>query len=197
MAKAGLLTEALPITKSDLDRLRNGLEADGQYLWQLYAIIAFSTGLRVKDILSLTWKDIEKQNQIFKKESKTKKIRELSFSAKIHTSIWNLYEKLDKPDKNQLIFKSPQSDGAYTSRHINRIFQKAAVKYRLTISSKDFRTHSFRKGFGTHHYQNATDKEAMLHELMKTYQHSSPAITFSYIGITRQNIRNLYLSIEL
>ncbi len=197
MAQAGVLTEAHPITKPDLDRLLTGLEDDKEYIWKLYAVIAFSTGLRTKDVLSFRWVEILGKAEVYKKESKTKKVRLLTFSQKTQDTIKEIYEEVGKPDENQLIFKSPQTNKAYTSRHINRIFQQAAVQYQLSISPHDFKTHSFRKGWGTFNYENATDKSAMLNELCYAYGHSSPAITLCYIGITRKSIQNLYLSIEL
>lgn len=51
------------------------LHKDRQYLWELYARLAFCTALRVSDVLSLAWADILHKGSLIKIEKKTGKVR--------------------------------------------------------------------------------------------------------------------------
>jgi integrase len=54
-------------------------------------------------------------------------------------------------------------------------------------------THTLRKTFGYHHYQQFHDV-AILQYLLN---HSSPSITLRYIGITQDNVENTLQQFEL
>ena len=62
----------------------------------------------------------------------------------------------------------------------NRIIKRASSKLGL----EEIGTHTMRKSFGYHHYQQYKDV-ALLQEI---YNHSSPSITLKYIGINQDNI---------
>ena len=54
-------------------------------------------------------------------------------------------------------------------------------------------THTLRKTFGYHAYKNGYDIEI----IQKLFNHSSPSITLRYIGITQDNLDDVYLSLDL
>ena len=54
-------------------------------------------------------------------------------------------------------------------------------------------THTLRKTFGYHAYQQGTDVTL----LQKVFNHSAPSITLRYIGITQDDIDNVYLNLNL
>ncbi len=54
-------------------------------------------------------------------------------------------------------------------------------------------THTLRKTFGYHAYKMGMD----LSVIQKLLNHASPSITLSYIGITRDDLDNVYLSLNL
>ena len=53
--------------------------------------------------------------------------------------------------------------------------------------------HTLRKTFGYWAYKQGID----IILLMKIFNHSSPSITLRYIGITQEDINNVYISLNL
>jgi len=54
-------------------------------------------------------------------------------------------------------------------------------------------THTLRKTFGYHAYNNGYD----IAIIQKLFNHSSPSTTLRYIGITQDEMDNVYLSLDL
>ena len=57
-------------------------------------------------------------------------------------------------------------------------------------------SHSLRKTFGYWAYQNAKDKTARVQLLQKIFNHSSPLVTLTYIGITYEEIEEVFNSLD-
>ena len=64
--------------------------------------------------------------------------------------------------------------------------QEAGIKYKIG-------THTLRKTFGYHHYQQFKDVVI----LQKIFNHSSPSITLRYIGIEQDEIFESYQNFVL
>lgn len=54
-------------------------------------------------------------------------------------------------------------------------------------------THTLRKTFAYHAYKQGTD----ITRIQKLLNHSAPSVTLAYIGITREELDNVYLSLNL
>ena len=106
MAKKNQLTKSDYLPMEEYKKLLRLLHKDRQYLWELYARLAFCTALRVSDILSLAWADILHKGSLTKIEKKTGKVRKIPFNLSIQTRIEELYILLKRPNPNELIFKS-------------------------------------------------------------------------------------------
>ena len=87
MAKKNQLTKSDYLPMEDYKKLLYLLHKDRQYLWELYARLAFCTALRVSDILPLTWSDILHKGSLTKSEKKTGKVRKIPFNLNIQTRI--------------------------------------------------------------------------------------------------------------
>lgn len=51
-------------------------------------------------------------------------------------------------------------------------------------------SHSLRKTFGYHAYSNGRGVD--IHTLQKLFNHSSAEVTLAYIGITKEDVANVY-----
>ena len=54
-------------------------------------------------------------------------------------------------------------------------------------------THTLRKTFGYHAYKQGVSLEI----IQKLLNHSAPSVTLRYIGITKEELDNVYISINL
>lgn len=145
-------------------------------------LIGINTGLRVSDILSLKTRTIlklknKKRKEFFIYEGKTDKKRMINL-----TSIYNEVYEYAKGLDSEWLFPSRQGDKAISKIQVYRQLQKAGDMAGIDSIG----THTMRKTFGYWLYRQSHDV-AML---QKIFNHSTPEITLTYIGITKENIDN-------
>ncbi|MDC2299922.1 tyrosine-type recombinase/integrase [Bacteroides stercoris] len=194
MAKKNQLTKSDYLPMEDYKKLLYLLHKDRQYLWELYARLAFCTALRVSDILPLTWSDILHKGSLTKSEKKTGKVRKIPFNLNIQTRIEELYMLLKRPNPNELIFKSKFTGTSISPQYLNRIMKEWKIKYKLNI--ENFSTHTFRKTFGRYVYDTSENKSEALLLLNRIFNHSSIEITKVYICIRKDEINSIFDSIR-
>ena len=175
-----------------------------------YALFIFGiyTGRRIGDILALNVNDVAKVDgkgrlcvvdRLKIREQKTDK----SFSFPLHPYVRRALSKYLRRRRaaapsvgallNEPLFKSqkPRRDGEHriTKRHALYLLTTAARACGLTYRVG---THSMRKTFGYRAYQEGRD----IVLIQRALNHSSPEITLSYIGITQDDMDDLFYSFE-
>lgn len=179
----------------EYERLLKRLRADENYFWELYARVSFCTALRVSDVVCLRWSQILDRPQEVVTEKKTGKSRVLIFNASVQAKFKELWILLGRPDVSGYIFTSSRSKGEpISSQHVNRTLKDLKRRYRLKIGN--FSTHTFRKTFGRYVYEKNDKSAESLVLLNKILNHSSIQVTKVYIGITQDEINNIFNSIE-
>ncbi|WP_203558266.1 tyrosine-type recombinase/integrase [Bacteroides sp. 224] len=194
MAKKNQLTTSDYLEYSEYERLLQLLHDDKKYIWELYSRLSFCTACRVSDVLNLHWKDILDKDQVTVLEIKTGKLRSIKFNASVKKKTNELYRLLGSPSIEEHIFQTNRSKGAFTKQYINRKLKEFKSKYRINIGN--FSTHTFRKTFGRYVYEANNRSEESLILLCKVLNHSSTAITKTYIGIRQDEIDNIFDSIK-
>jgi site-specific recombinase XerD len=112
----------------------------------------------------------------------------------VATKFRQLYRLMGEPDKSGYIF-SNKGDKPITVQFINRKLKEFKDIYELDIDN--FSTHTFRKTFGRYVYdQNNHSAESLL-LLNQILNHSNLNVTKRYIGITAEEIGNVFQSINL
>ncbi|AYB39693.1 tyrosine-type recombinase/integrase [Brevibacillus laterosporus] len=166
----------------------------------LLFVLGINSGLRISDILNMRVCDvIDKKGRAVKfyelREKKTKKKkRRFPFSEQIRKVIEDYLSDYDG-DKNRPLFVSQKRARDGTYRPITR--QRAwiilnTVAKRIGITD-NVGTHSLRKTFGYHAYQEGVSIEV----LQRIFNHSDPRITLDYIGITQDAIDDVYRRLNL
>lgn len=194
MGRKGILTEAEPLTMAEFNKLVDGLHWNKEYKWELFCRLAFCCGYRYSDVQSLRWKEILGREAMGRAEQKTGKNRKVIFSESVANKIEELYILLGEPDKESVIIENPKTNKPYTIKHINEMLKVFRVKYRLKIGN--FSTHTFRKTFGRKLYDESRNKSEALLLLNKIFKHSSIEVTKAYIGLTQEEIKDVFLSIK-
>ena len=160
-------------------------------------IVGINSGLRISDLLKLKVSDVINKNTKVKdriqiREVKTGKYKDfpISTSAKkaiteyLNTREYNLTDPLFISQKNLNGSKAIQRQRAY--RVINDAAKVAGIKEKIE-------THTLRKTFAYHAYHAGISIEV----IQKLFNHSAPSITLRYIGITQDNLDNVYLNLNL
>lgn len=193
MPKKNQLTTSDHLEYSEYERLLECLHNDKEYFWELYARLGFCTACRVSDILNLKWCDVLNKSQHIVAEKKTKKARLISFNTSVQKKIKELHALLGKPDVNEYIFTSRVTTEPVTIQYVNQKLKKFKLKYRIKIGN--FSTHTFRKTFGRYVYDKHNHSAESLMLLNRILCHSNIDITKTYIGITQDEINDIFNSI--
>ena len=173
--KGDIMKKVEPIRdKSRIEEMKLALKKQN-YRDYIMFMVGINTGLRISDILKLKVKDVRNKTHIEITEGKTDKTKNILINN-------NLKSELDEYIINmkdyEYLFQSQKGANKPISRvQAYRVLQKSAKK----IGLEKVGTHTLRKTFGYHHYQENKDV-ALLQEL---FNHSSPSITLDYIGINQ------------
>lgn len=155
--------------------------------------VQLNTGLRISDIVKLKYNDIFNENGQIKThlniiEQKTNKKRVILINNTLKIVFNELKDNLSiKPQ--EYIFKSRKGkNNAITTTQVHRIYQNIAKIFNL----KNFNSHSLRKTFCYFIYKKNKD----INLIMKLMNHSNSNITLRYIGLTDNDIDNIYNELD-
>ena len=103
-------------------------------------------------------------------------------------TIEKTYNELKNPQQEDFLFK-------YTLQHTNLLLKIGAKNER--IKNKHISTHSLRKSGSRFIWENNGHSDEYLIKLSSILNHSSTTITRRYLGISREEIKNIYESFDL
>ena len=175
--------EALNTAKKLMKDETRGLKTE---LLGLYIITAINTGLRVSDLLTVTFAQL-RAGVITLKEKKTGKNRTVKVNANILEALNNLQRK----NQSGFVFVS-QKGGVFTVQQINRLLKKAFIKL---LPDNCISSHSLRKTFGRRVYENANRSEHSLQLLSELFNHSTIKMTRIYLGLKQEEFNDVYTNL--
>ncbi|MGE1025907.1 tyrosine-type recombinase/integrase [Bacillus sp. GMs2/2] len=142
-------------------------------------LLGINTGFRISDILRLRVRDVEGWNIVIR-EKKTRKIKDVKMPSELKRAIRNYTE--GKP-KNEYLMKSRNGKNKPITRAMAYvILNQAAQEFGL----ERIGTHSLRKTYGYHHYQQFRDV-AVLQQMLN---HTEQKETLRYIGIEQDTLND-------
>ena len=162
-------------SRDDIQAMKDALARHGSRDKLLFDL-GINTGLRISDIIALRVGDVRNREFVTIKEQKTGKPRRVRLTA----VMGEIAAFIRGMDDSRYLFESRKGNEAITRVQAYRILNKAAKECGL----EEIGTHTLRKTFGYHHYQQYHDV-AMLQRI---FNHSSPSITLRYIGIEQDQI---------
>lgn len=166
------------------------LYKDGDYRISLLIGCGCFFGLRISDILSLSWEMLLDSDNFTLNEKKTGKKRIIKINEGFQKHIKDCFNALKIQDKSEKCFVSNKKM-VYTVQRINVILKEIKEKYNLKI--EHFSTHSLRKTFGRKVVEQAGENSEMaLIKLSELFNHSSPMITRRYLGLRHEELMNVY-----
>ncbi len=174
---------------------------------ELLFIFGINVGLRISDILKLKIEDLIKSNfktvkdYVIITEKKTGKTKKFYIGDIVKKLVENYIKELPNVDMSNYVFQSRKGKNMpITRQRAYRILNDAAEMIGLVernqkgvIISGEIGTHTLRKTFGYHAYQNGSSLEL----LMDIFNHSSKSQTLRYIGITEEQKKEVYLQSNL
>ena len=166
------------------------LYRDGNHRISLLIGCGSFFGLRISDLLTLSWDMIIDADQFSIYEKKTGKRRVVKINKEFQRHIQNCYDALNISDDTEKCFIS-QKKSVYSVQRINAILKEVKRKYNLKI--QNFSSHTMRKTFGRKVFESAGENANLaLVRLSEIFNHSSVAITKIYLGIRQEELLETY-----
>lgn len=203
--------------KSDIDNVKRYLKERNERHY-LFFTLGINTGLRISDLLELKVSTLEQwlklgANVPFEfqeikiqkmreklraqgKKPKGKATRTLVINDTAYKAIKGFIKWLKDSgqyDSNQYVVLSRKGDNKPITRQhayavLNEAIEATCSHLNITVG-----THTMRKCWGYWAYKGGAD----LTQIQKAFNHSSQAITLDYIGITKDDIANIYGIVNL
>jgi integrase len=141
-------------------------------------------------LLNLRWEQLLDQEILIVREVKTGKLRRIKLNAELLALVHRLFNKLGVRDASEYLFLNRKTSKVFSRQYINRKLKVFRFKYRLNINN--FSTHTLRKTFGRHIWENSGYSEKAITLLSDMFNHSSYRITRRYLGINDDDIDGVY-----
>ncbi|AHF07172.1 site-specific integrase [Desulfitobacterium metallireducens] len=183
--------------KQDIDKMKSHLKEKNPRDYVMF-MIGISSALRISDILGLkvsdVWDGKRVNEHIDIREKKTDKGKIFAVSPNLEKAIRD-YIKLSKLSQNDYLITSnkPNKDGSskpISRQQAHEIISNAADYLGIKGSIS---THTMRKTWGYWAYKSGVD----LALIMEALNHSSIAMTKKYIGITQDDLDEVYIKLNL
>jgi len=172
-----------------MNLVRN-LYSDKKYRISLLVALGSFLGLRISDLLSLRWEQVLNRQEFELIERKTGKNREIRINQQLIRHISDCYQQINPKSQIEFIFLS-QKNTIYSVQRVNAILKGLKTKYNLKI--RNFSSHSLRKTFGREIFsRSGANAELAIVKLSELFNHSNPAVTRKYLGISKQELLATY-----
>ncbi len=197
------MKEVQPIRDTKkIDAMKSIMKGESNYRDLLLFVLGINTGLRISDILALKWSSflngggrlLKVGDQLNVVEIKTKKVKSFVINRSVAEALKLYHDSLANVNPDDPVFSSRKTDDG-SLQPITRIAAWQMLnRYANMVGLNDgIGTHTLRKTFGYHLYK----KGVALEYIQKMLNHSSPAITLRYIGITQEQLNDIYVELNL
>lgn len=172
-----------------VETVRRHFESMYNYKVESVWSLGLQLALRISDLLDIKYTDIDQNNEIRIIESKTGKKSNTVLNAKAQGIVAELRKQ--NPDDIYLF----QATGnrvkrikPFSRQYITKAFKEVSNDLKLELG-----THSMRKTRGYMMYKKTNDLAAVA----KMLNHTGTASTLSYIGITREDVHQGFMDLEI
>ncbi len=178
-----------------IDAMKSYLKGEDIRDYAMFTV-GVNVALRISDLLALTWGDVLDENgKKFKtikiKEGKTQKKRDIKLNKAAQKALKELLETLDTYNMYDFIFKSREGENKpITRQQALNVLKDAAEAVGV---EENVGTHTLRKTWGYYAWRNGFNPAL----IMETLNHSNLSMTKRYLGITQDEINNLYDNLNI
>jgi len=186
-----------------IDAMKKLMIADENFRDHLLFTLGINSGLRISDLLSIKWtlflnekgKLLKAGSAITVTEMKTGKKKRFKLNKSIRKAIESFYDTVESVEPEEYVFLSRQVDSEGRVTPISRVQAwRALNKYAKAVGIRDkIGTHTLRKTFGYHLYK----KGIAVEYIQKLLNHSAASITLRYIGISQDQLDEIYVDLNL
>jgi integrase len=175
------------LTTDELKRLNRYFQKEQNYQMALLIEFGFRTLLRYSDISRFTWENVLNKDELVLNEKKTGKRRSIKVGAVLKGLLVEYFELMQQPELQSTIFN-------YSLRHTNRLLQFGSRF--VGIRKKQVSTHSLRKSGARFLYDENNRSEDVFLKISMILNHSSTQVSRRYLGITKEEILDVYAGFD-
>jgi integrase len=177
--------------RKKIEAMKKILHADSIRNYVLF-VLGINSGIRISDLCSLMDLDVKEDSgkikeRIVIREKKTGKVKNYPINESAKKALIEFLG--EKKPEGKFIFASKKGRQPITRVQAYRILNDAAN----LVGIPRIGTHSLRKTFGYHAHKNGTS----ITLLQKLFNHETQKDTLKYIGITQDEIDEVYVNINL
>jgi site-specific recombinase XerD len=178
--------------RKQLENMKRYLKEHNLRDWLLF-VLGINSGLRVSDLLALQIEDVKNCSRMILREKKTGKSKDFPISDSCKKAIQE-YLKATGVTTGPL-FPSRKTNGcrgtgALSRQQAYQILHEAA---RAVGIKGAIGTHTLRKTFGYWAFKQGVD----VTRIQQLLNHSAPSVTLRYIGITKDELDQVYINLNL
>lgn len=191
MSLKGSSTRADYIEWNTAVNLVHRLFRDGDYRMSLLIGCGIFFGLRISDLLQLSWEMLLDGDSFTITEQKTGKRRTVRINRDFQKHICACRKAMRVTDNASKCFSNTSGEPLSVQR-VNVLLKQIKVKYGLK-TVRNISSHSLRKTFGRKVFESAGENANMaLVRLSELFNHSNVAITKIYLGIRQEELLETY-----
>ena len=156
----------------------------------LLFLIGVNNGLRTSDLISLKVgqvRNLKIGDTLSIKESKTGKENILVINKTVFKALKNYLDKV-QPNDEDYLFPSRKGNSHLQSQAVSKMVKKWTKAINL---KGNYGAHTLRKTWG---YIQRTQFGVGFEIICKRYNHSSPAVTMRYLGITDKEVHGVLMN---
>jgi len=177
-----------------IEAMKKVLRSDNLRDYCLFTL-GINSGLRISDLLKLQVAEVmdsegKIRDRISIKEQKTGKTKDFPFGNTTKKALAEYLDSREALTPKEALFPSRKGGTPITRQQAYRILNDAA---RAIGIEDQIGTHTLRKTFGYHAYKQGAD----ITRIQYLLNHSAPSVTLRYIGITQEELDNVYLTLNL
>ena len=191
MSLRGSSTRADYIEWNTAVNLVHRLYRDGDYRMSLLIGCGIFFGLRISDLLQLSWSMLLDGDSFTITERKTGKRRTVRINRGFQKHIRACHKAMRITDNASKCFANTAGEPLSVQR-VNVLLKQIKAKYSLK-TVRNISSHSLRKTFGRKVFESAGENANMaLVRLSELFNHSNVAITKIYLGIRQEELLETY-----
>ena len=195
MSKLNQKLNTTHIKWDDCISLITKLEKDGHYKFCLLISIGVSTGLRISDLLNLTYSDLLSYDTFTFIETKSKRKKSLKINKDLKNIVNRIFLKSNITDLHQFIFINKYGTKPIDKSYVNVKLKELFLKYRIKVNG-DISTHTLRKTFGIRVMEVNNYSNESLDFLRELFGHFDTSTTKRYLNLKEEEIKDIYDSLN-
>jgi integrase len=152
-------------------------------------------GLRIGDVLSLTWGQMLNNSELVITEQKTGKERKLIVNDHLMSVVREEFDKKFNRDKREYIFINKHKTSHISISYVNRSLKKAFKKY--GIHADQVSSHMLRKSFSYKILEDHNFSDKAIFLVSRLLNHANINTTMRYLMLDKREEDNIYKNLTL